>query len=90
MKKVKIPSITYKKLPKRINGYWYPPKKQSVHHPGRIEIQRNLDSQTLLETLIHELLHEYFPDITEEKVTSSAVCIAYALWDHNFREVKQP
>ncbi len=85
----KIPPISYKKLPRGIHGFWIAPAKKDIHYPGRIEIARGLSSKKLLEALIHELLHEYFPDVTEEKVTTVAMCIGKALWAHRFREVSE-
>jgi len=88
-KRTTIPSISYKNLPRGIYGYWVAPAKKDIHYPGKIQIAKGLSSKRLLETLIHELLHEYFPDITEEKVTIVAVAIGQALWDHKFREIPE-
>ena len=89
IKKVTIPSISYKKLPRGVYGFWIAPAKKDIHYPGRIEIARGLPSKLLLETLIHELLHEYFPDVIEEKVTTVARCLGTVLWAHKFREISE-
>lgn len=52
-----------------------------------IEILESLMSSNYLETLIHELLHYYFPEATEKKVGKTAEIIAKALWDRRYRRL---
>ena len=84
--RVPLPSVTYRKLPRGCFGLWKD-TRQPMRLPGKIQIDYRLKNKILLDTLIHELLHEFLPDLTEERVTTVATCIAEVLWDHRFREV---
>ncbi len=88
IRRTRIPSVTYKKLPRGINGLWIENKRPPYPDAlGKIQINFKLKGKELLDVLVHELLHEYFPDVTEDKVTTTATCIAEVLWSHRFREV---
>ena len=52
-----------------------------------IEILEGLDSFNYLDTLIHELLHYYFPDATEKHVEKIATIMANVLWDRRYRRI---
>lgn len=89
MKKlVKLPTVRYKKIKGGDLGYWIGPKGDLLDKPGAITIDVRLQGKLLLEVLIHELLHEYFRDVTEEKVESTARRMAQILHDHNIRETR--
>ena len=54
-----------------------------------IEVLAGLDSHNYLDTMIHELLHYYFPDAKEGYVEKIATIIADVLWDRNYRRLSE-
>jgi hypothetical protein len=54
-----------------------------------IEILSTLESFDYLDTLIHEMLHYYFPEMTERRVEKVATIMAKALWDRRFRRLAE-
>lgn len=86
-----IPKVRYVEFSKKQDavGRWSPPAKNRMDRPGTIEIDHRLRPLEELDTLLHELLHEYFRDITEEKVETTATMMAAVLWREGFRKVKQ-
>jgi hypothetical protein len=68
--------------PMRIyHGYAFPTK-------NRIEIRSNQTPVEYLGTLVHELLHLCFPDMSESKIDALARVITYHLWRQGYR--RQP
>ena len=55
--------------------------------PGRIRIHRRLRGLIRLDTLIHELLHEFNPKWTERRVKRTATRLAKILWSQGYRRV---
>lgn len=53
----------------------------------KITIDPRQRSRTYLNTLIHELLHAIFPEMSETRVKKIAGIITRHLWDQNFRKV---
>lgn len=51
-----------------------------------IEIEKSLKGKKLLEILIHESMHELWPDEKEEDVEYKAAVLARTLWAQGFRE----
>lgn len=56
---------------------------------GVIEVDPRQCPFDYLDTLIHECLHEVFPDKPEEDVYPAATAIAKVLWKQGFRRVDQ-
>lgn len=54
---------------------------------GLIEIDPRQPSKEYLDTLIHELLHAYLPDMAEEEVARIATEITRVLWKKQFRRL---
>jgi hypothetical protein len=84
-----LPKIRYvdpKKLEGNL-GFWESPK--NTGRPGAISISNKIDPLGTLETVLHELLHEYFRDTTEEKVSETAARMAEVLWREEYRKVVQ-
>lgn len=52
-----------------------------------IELDPRQTSKRYLVTAVHELLHVYFPDASETRVTKTAAKIANYLWDLRYRRV---
>jgi hypothetical protein len=60
------------------HGYAFPAKL-------RIEIRSNQSPIEYLGTLVHELLHIAFPDMSETKIDAIARMITYHLWRQGYR-----
>ena len=54
---------------------------------GVIRISPKLRGSELLDTMLHEITHAAFPDLTEEAVFSFAEDAATVLWNHGYRRV---
>lgn len=52
-----------------------------------IEILETLESNEYMDTLIHEMLHYYVPELSERRVEKIATEIAMALWERRFRRI---
>lgn len=59
--------------------YWHKRKK--------IEIDPSQMSKKYLTTLIHELVHMNFPDLTEEGVIKAANLISKGVWQQGYRRI---
>jgi hypothetical protein len=55
---------------------------------GLIEIDPRQGAQEYLNTLIHELLHREFPDLSEGAVIRGADRISWELWKYPYRRIK--
>lgn len=55
---------------------------------GLIEIDPRQDSKNYLDTLIHEMLHSFFPRAAEWRVERVANKMASVLWKHKYRRIK--
>jgi hypothetical protein len=60
------------------HGYAFPNKL-------RIEIRTNQTPVEYLGTLVHELLHIAFPDMSETKIDAIARMITFHLWKQGYR-----
>lgn len=60
------------------HGYAFPEKL-------RIEIRTNQTPVEFLGTLVHELMHICFPDLSESKVDGVSRTITYHLWKMGYR-----
>lgn len=76
--RLKKPLIKSKKLEKNIYGWAY-------QDDFLIEIDPRQSSKEYLNTLIHEMLHCFLPDLKEREITRMANLIANAAWNRNFR-----
>ena len=56
---------------------------------GLIEIDPRQTPQDLMDTIIHECLHECFDSMSEEDVENAATTIMRVLWRQNYRKVDQ-
>lgn len=56
---------------------------------GNIEVDPRQDSREFMDTLIHECLHELFPEASEEKVTAAGTTIAAVLWKMRYRRIER-
>lgn len=56
---------------------------------GLIEIDPRQDSKEYLDTLVHELLHFYFPVAAEWRVDEVAHRIAAQIWKRQFRRLQK-
>lgn len=54
---------------------------------GRIEVDPRQSSKDYMDTIIHEILHERHPDLTEDQVLATSSKIAEVLQDCSFRKV---
>lgn len=55
---------------------------------GLIEVDPRQTSKDYLDTLVHELLHHYFPRASEWRIGKVANRITDVLWKHKFRRLK--
>jgi hypothetical protein len=56
---------------------------------GLIEIDPQLESKAHLDTLIHEMLHLYFPEEEEWRIAKVATKMATVLWTHRYRRLQK-
>jgi hypothetical protein len=54
-----------------------------------IEIEKNQSSKEYLNTLIHEMLHCFLPDLKEGQITRLADIMSNQIWRKNYRRVKK-
>ena len=54
---------------------------------GVIELDSRLSGRFGLGILVHELLHEYFPDMSERQVARAATRISKGIWQMNYRRL---
>jgi hypothetical protein len=80
-RRIKKIKIVEKKLGRhRVWGFCYQGEKL-------IEIDPRQRAKTYLDTLIHELLHELFPEFSENKVKQSARVLTKHIWEKNYRRI---
>lgn len=58
-----------------------------VPEKNLIGIHPRQSAFSYMETMIHEHLHLFFPNLSETQVTKAAAKTARALWDHNYRKI---
>lgn len=54
-----------------------------------IEIDPRQRAKSYLDTLIHEILHELFPDASENKIKISAKILTKYIWEKNYRRLSK-
>ena len=81
--KVRKPSIKNKNIPEKdVLGYAY-------QEDFEIEIDPRQDSREYLNTLIHEMLHCFFPDLSERNITRLANIMTEKIWRRRFRRLER-
>lgn len=55
---------------------------------GEICIESKLRGKPLLSVIIHEIIHELWPDEPEESVIKKEIIIANTLWHEKFRKIE--
>ena len=59
------------------------------HGENLIEIDPRQKSKKYLDTLIHELLHYCFPELSETTVSREASRITEGVWRQNYRRISK-
>ena len=54
-----------------------------------IEIEPKQSSKEYLNTLIHEMLHCFFPELKENQITKLADIMAENIWKKSYRRIKK-
>lgn len=80
--KLRKPEIRDKKLESDVLGYAY-------QEDFEIEIDPRQLSKEYLNTLIHEMLHCFLPDLSERSITKMADLMAHEIWKRRFRRVEK-
>ena len=88
---IREPNITFRKL-----GKAKPTHKVGCKTPfgvcwkgtGRIHIDPRQSEEELLDTLVHELVHDVEPFLTEDAVDNIGIYISKALWKQGYRRIK--
>ena len=52
-----------------------------------VEIEKTLKGKRRFKVLIHEVLHELFPDASETKILEAEKILGNILWDQDYRRV---
>jgi hypothetical protein len=88
-----LPIITYKNLgkgrpshKKRARtpfGIW---TQGNTNTPGRIVIDPRQTEYEMMDTIIHECLHETQPEITEDGIVRISKLISRVLWKEGYRQ----
>ena len=70
--------VKYEKLGRhRLHGYTY--------GRGVIHVDERLRGIKLLEIIVHEALHELFPEAPEQHIAQAGATLARTLWAENYR-----
>lgn len=56
---------------------------------GHIEIDPRQKSKQFLDTLLHECLHHFWTDLSEEEVTHAATITAQVVWKLGYRRIAE-
>lgn len=81
--KVKKPRIINKHIKeKNVLGYAY-------QDDFEIEIHPEQDSREYLNTLIHEMLHCFLPDVSEYSITRLANIMTEKIWRRRYRRMEK-
>lgn len=52
-----------------------------------IEIDPRQTTFSYFETMVHEMMHLLFPDLSEHQIKTKSNKLTRFLWDHNYRKV---
>ena len=55
---------------------------------GLVEIDPRQESKEYMDTLIHEMIHHFFPALPEKEVLKIATSMAKMLWKHRYRRLQ--
>jgi hypothetical protein len=80
--KLKKPTIRQKKLDGNVLGWAY-------QDDFEIEIDPRQISKEYLNTLIHEMLHCFLPDLSERNIIKMSNIMTDAIWKKNFRRLQK-
>ena len=80
--KIREPKIINKELEGNILGLAY-------QEGFEIEIDPRQFSKEYLNTLIHEMLHCFLPDLSERNIIRMAGLMTNAIWARRFRRIEQ-
>ncbi len=61
----------------------------AYHDDGEIHIEPGQEPQTFLWTLLHELLHIAYPDLTERQIRKGERILGETLWAMRYRRTSQ-
>ena len=75
----------YSRLRGRAAGWAIMPDEKRPDLERRVLIDSRLKGKALLETEVHECLHQLFPDLSEETVTAAGRDLARILWILGYR-----
>lgn len=78
--KLKKPQIRNKNLEGNVLGYAY-------QEDFEIEIDPRQSSREYLDTLIHEMLHCFLPDLSERGITRMADLMTEEIWKRRYRRI---
>ena len=79
--KLRVPSVVHKDLSADgVLGY-------ALQEDFEIEIDPNQSSREYLDTLIHEMLHCFLPDLTEKQITRMANIMADEICKRRYRKL---
>lgn len=53
-----------------------------------LEVDPRQDSKNYLDTMVHEMLHLYFPDEPEWRITKVATRMTNELWKRKYRRIQ--
>lgn len=62
------------------DGKWTP--------SGKIEVDPRQSDEEEMDTVVHEVIHSEYPDLSEESVIRGAESITAVLWKLGFRKLK--
>lgn len=79
--KLRRPKIVHKDL--TADGVWGYANQEDFE----IEIERNQVSKEYLNTLIHEMLHCFLPDLKEQHIRKMADLLSDEIWKRKYRRI---
>lgn len=79
MNKPRIIKVIRKKL--------FREKALGQSHMGHIEVDPRLRGKKLLEILLHEMVHELWPEAEEDEVEYKSATMARTLWHEKWRNI---
>jgi hypothetical protein len=79
---IKQPQIVHKELEDHVLGYAY-------QKDFEIEIDPRQYSKEYLNTLIHEMLHCFLPDLSEKSIIKMSDIMTSEIWKKNYRRLSK-
>lgn len=53
----------------------------------RIELEKAMRGKKRMKTLVHEALHQVFPEASESRILKAGIIIGNILWEQSYRRV---